>query len=192
MSSDTHVAFHVAWKGISRMGVSSSSGYMRVRCSGVKPLSMCWQSCLAVRWSVLSWFTWYIVLCRRVLWSVISVMVSGAGFVGSGVGRVSGMRVAGRLFGLFVVVEAVMRVAYELGLYVGRVAGLMYLVHVACIVVCWGVVSLGSFLCSVVVGRSRVALSVSREVLRAVFGPVLSAFGSLARSTSVGGMWRVW
>ncbi len=73
----------------------------------------------------------------------------------------------------------------------GRVAGLMYLVHVVCIVVCWGVVSLGNFLCSVVEGRSRVALSVLREVLRAVFGPVLSAFGSLDRSTSVGEMWRV-
>ena len=52
-------------------------------------------------------------------------------------------------------------------------------------------VSLGSFLCSVVEGRSRVALSVSKEVLKAVFGPDLSAFGSRDRSTSVGEMWRV-
>ena len=63
--------------------------------------------------------------------------------------------------------------------------------HDACMVVRRGVVSLGSFLCSVVEGRSRVALSVSREVLRDVFGPGLSAFGSLATSASVGEMWRV-
>jgi hypothetical protein len=36
-----------------------------------------------------------------------------------------------------------------------------------------------------------VARSVSSEVRRAVFGPVLSAFGSLAMSTLVGDMWRV-
>jgi hypothetical protein len=58
--------------------------------------------------------------------------------------------------------------------------------HVACIVVSRGVVSLGSFLCSVFAGRSRVALRVSREVLREVLGPVLSPFGSLALITLVG------
>ena len=42
---------------------------------------------------------------------MISVMISGAGFVVSGVGRVSGMCVAGRLLGLMVVVEAVIRLA---------------------------------------------------------------------------------
>ncbi len=67
----------------------------------------------------------------------------------------------------------------------------MYWNHDVCMVVSSGVVSLGSFLCSVVEGRSRVARRVSREVLRDVFGPGLSAFGSLARSTSVGEMWRV-
>ena len=111
MSSEIHAAFHVAWKGISRMGVSSSSGCMRLSYSGVKPLSMCWHSCFAVRWSVLSRLAWYIVLCRSVLWSVISVMSSGAGFVVSGVGRVSGMCVAGLLFGLMLVVEALIRLA---------------------------------------------------------------------------------
>jgi hypothetical protein len=111
VSSEIHAAFHVAWKGISRMGVSSSSGCMRVSCSGVKPLSMCWQSCFAVRWSVLCWLAWYIVLCWGVLWSVNYVMSSGAGFVVSGVGRVSGICVAGRLFGLMLVVEAVIRLA---------------------------------------------------------------------------------
>ena len=93
------------------MGVSSSSGYMRASCSGVEPLSMCWQSCFAVRWSVVSWFTWYIVLCRSVLWSIISAIISGAGFVVSCVGRVSGICVAGRLFGLMLVVGAFIRLA---------------------------------------------------------------------------------
>ncbi len=45
----------------------------------------------------LIWFTWYIVLCRSVLWSFISIMCSGAGLVASGVGSVSGMCVVGRL-----------------------------------------------------------------------------------------------
>ena len=73
----------------------------------------------------------------------------------------------------------------------GKLSGLMYVCHDGCMVVRSGVVSFGSFLCSVVVGCSRVARSVSSEVLRAVFGPVLSAFGSLARSAVVGDMWRV-
>ena len=34
MSSESHAAFHVASKGIARMGVCSSSGGMRARCSG--------------------------------------------------------------------------------------------------------------------------------------------------------------
>ena len=54
-----------------------------------------------------------------------------------------------------------------------------------------GVVSLGSFLCSVVAGRNSEALRVSREVRRAVFGPVLSPLGSLAMNTFVGEMCRV-
>jgi len=49
-------------------------------------------------------------------------------------------------------------------------------------VVSRGVVSLGSFLCSVVAGRSSVALRVLREVRRAVLRPVLSPFSSLAMS----------
>ena len=53
------------------------------------------------------------------------------------------------------------------------------------------VVSLGSFLCSVVAGRSSVALRVSREVRRAVLGPILSPFGGLAMSKVVGELCRV-
>ena len=58
-------------------------------------------------------------------------------------------------------------------------------------VVSRGVVSLGSFMCSVAASRSSVALRVSKEVRRAVLGHVLSPFGSLAMSTFVGGMCRV-
>ncbi len=111
VSSDSHVASHVTWKGMSSMGVSSSSECMRVRCSGLKPLPMCWQSCFVVRWSVLSWFAWYIVLCRSVLRPVISVICSGAGLFVSGVGRVSGMCVVRRLFGMVFVVDADIRLA---------------------------------------------------------------------------------
>ena len=58
-------------------------------------------------------------------------------------------------------------------------------------VVSRGVVSLGSFMCSVVAGRSSVALRVSSEARRAVLGPVLSPLGSLAMSKIVGEMCRV-
>ena len=49
-----------------------------------------------------------------------------------------------------------------------------------------GVVSLGSFLSSVVVGRSKVVLRVFREVRREVLGPGLSPFGNWAMMTLVG------
>ena len=111
MSSESHVGFHEAWKGMSSMGVSSSSGCMRVRWSGLKPLLMCWQSCFAVRWSVCSCLAWYIVLCRSVFLSVISVIRRGAWFVVSRVGRVSGICVLGRLFWLMLVVGVDIRLA---------------------------------------------------------------------------------
>ena len=53
-------------------------------------------------------------------------------------------------------------------------------------VVCRGVVSLGSFLSSEMAGRSRVAPRVSREVRREVLGLGVSPFGSLAMVTLVG------
>ena len=59
-------------------------------------------------------------------------------------------------------------------------------------VVSRGVVSFGSFLCYVVAGMRTVALSGSREVRRAVLGPVLSPLGSLAMSAIVGEMCRVY
>ena len=73
----------------------------------------------------------------------------------------------------------------------GRLSGVMNCIHEVCMVVFSGVVSLGSFLCYVVAGRSSVALRVSREVRRAVLGHVLSPLGSLAMSTSVGEMCRM-
>ncbi len=54
-----------------------------------------------------------------------------------------------------------------------------------------GVVSLGSFLSSVVAGRSRVALRVTNEVRIEVLGPGFSPLGSLAMMTLVGWMWSV-
>ena len=68
---------------------------------------------------------------------------------------------------------------------------MMYCSHELCMVVSSGVVSLGSFLSSVVAGRSRVALRVSKEVRREVLGPGLSPFGSLAMMTLFGWMWSV-
>ena len=64
-----------------------------------------------MRLSVLSLLTWYIVLCSSVLWSVISIMCSGAEFDVSGVGRISGMCVAGRLLEVMFAVELVHRLA---------------------------------------------------------------------------------
>ena len=75
---------------------------------------------------------------------------------------------------------------------VGRLSGVMNCIHEVCMVVISGVVSLGSFLCSVVACRSSVALRVSREVRREVLGSVLSPLGSLAMSTFVGEMCRVY
>ena len=110
----------------------------------MKPLSICWQRCFAERWPVLSCLTLYIVVCRSVLWSVISVICSGAGLDAAGVGRVSGMCVAGRLFGLTFAVF--IKLAYEFGLCEGRVSGVMTFTQEVCMMVSKGVVSLSSFL----------------------------------------------
>ncbi len=62
-----------------------------------------------MRWSVVSCLAWYSILCRSVLWEVISITCSGAGFVVSSVGRVSGIGMIGRLFGLMFVVGVIIR-----------------------------------------------------------------------------------
>ena len=58
MSSESHVAFHVTSKGITRMGVSSSSRHLRAKCSGVKPLWTCWVvlGCVGICWEAI----WYV------------------------------------------------------------------------------------------------------------------------------------
>ena len=73
----------------------------------------------------------------------------------------------------------------------GKLSGVMNFIQEVCMVVSRNVVSLGSFLCSVVAGRSSVALRVSREVRMAVLGPVLSPFGSLAMPTVMDEMCRM-
>ena len=73
----------------------------------------------------------------------------------------------------------------------GKLSGVMNFIHEVCMVVSRGVVSLSSFLFSVVAGRSSVALTMSREVRRAVLGPVLSPLRSLAISAFVGETCRV-
>ena len=117
-------------------------------------------------------------------------MCSGAGSVASGLGRVSGMCVAGHLLEVALSVEDFARVTKEFVVCGGRLSGVMNCYHEVCMVVSNGVVSLGSFLSSMVVG-SRLALRVSREVSRAVLGPGLSPFGSLAIITLVGWIWSV-
>ena len=77
-------------------------------------------------------------------------------------------------------------------MYGGRLSVVMYRSHEVCMVVSSGVVSLGSFLSSVVAGRSRVALRVSKEVRREVLGPGLSPFGSLVMMMLVGWIWSVY
>ena len=99
------------------------------------------------------------------------------------------MCVAGRLFGLTFAVF--IKLADEFGLCEGRLSSAMNFIHEVCMVVSRGVVSLGSFMCYVVAGRSSVALRVSREVRRAVLGPGLSPFGSLAMRTFAGEMCNV-
>ena len=73
----------------------------------------------------------------------------------------------------------------------GKLSGVINFIQEVYIVVSRGVVSLGSFLCSVVAGRSSVALRVFREVRRAVLGPVLSPLGSLVMSAFVSEMCKV-
>ena len=68
---------------------------------------------------------------------------------------------------------------------------MMYCSHEVCMVVSSGVMSLRSFLSSVVARRSRVALRVSKDIWREVLRPGLSPFGSLAMMTLVSWMWSV-
>ena len=71
-------------------------------------------------------------------------------------------------------------------MYGRRLSGVMNYSHEVCMVVSRGVVSLGSFLSSVVAGRRIGALRVSREAQREVLGRGLSLFGNLVMMTLVG------
>ena len=107
----------------------------------------------------------------------------------SGVGRVSGMCVAGRLLEVSLLVGIFIILAWELVVCGGRLSVVMNFSQEACMVVSGGVVSLGNFLSSVFDGRSKVALRVYREVQREVLGPDLSPFGSLATIALLGWIW---
>ncbi len=89
-------------------------------------------------------------------------MYIGALLGASGVGMVMGMCVAGRLL-VMLPAEAFTGVAYVFVVYRGRLSIGMYFSHEVCMVVRSGVLSLRSFLSSVVAGKSRVALRVSHE-----------------------------
>ncbi len=88
-------------------------------------------------------------------------------------------------------IVAFIRLAYEFVVCGGRLSGVIYYFHEACMVVSRGVVSEGSFLSSVDAWRRRVALRVSREARREILGLGLSPFGNLAMITLVGWMCRV-
>jgi hypothetical protein len=75
--------------------------------------------------------------------------------------------------------------------YVGRLSGVINCSHEVRMVVRRGVASFGRFLSSMAAGRSKVALTVSREVWREDLGPGLSPVGSLAMITLVGWIWSV-
>ena len=71
-------------------------------------------------------------------------------------------------------------------MYGGGLLGVMNCSHEEYIMMSRGVVSLDSFLSSVVSGRSKVALRVSWEVRREDLGPSLSPFGNMAMMMLVG------
>ncbi len=73
----------------------------------------------------------------------------------------------------------------------GMSSVLMYWCHVECMIVEAGVVSFGSFLCSVLAGWMSVALRVFIAVFSCSCGLDLLPFGSLAIVAGVGGMWYV-
>ncbi len=76
--------------------------------------------------------------------------------------------------------------------YGGRLSVRMCFSHEVCMVVSSGVVSLGSYPSSVVDGKSRVALIVSKEVWMEVLGSGLSPLDSLAMMTLVNWMRSVY
>ncbi len=76
-------------------------------------------------------------------------------------------------------------------MWFGISAVLMYWCHVWCMVVIVGSTSFGSFLCSVLAGRRRVALRVLIAVLNCCLGLYLCPFGSFDITAAVGWIWYV-
>ena len=70
-------------------------------------------------------------------------MSIGAWLVASGVTRVSGMCVAGRLLDMLLTAEAFTSLVYVFVVYGGRLSVVIYCSHEVCMVVSSGVVSLG-------------------------------------------------
>ncbi len=118
-------------------------------------------------------------------------MSIGVLLVASGVGRVLGMCVAGRLLVMALEAEAFTSVTYVFVVHGGRLSVVMYFSHEVYMVVSSGVVALGIFLSSVVAGRSRVALRVSKEARMEGLRPGLSPLDTLVMMTLVGWMWSV-
>ena len=83
------------------------------------------------------------------------------------------------------------RVAHDVGVCSWRSVFFMYACHEGCMSVIFGIGSLGSLRCSVLVGRSRVDRRVSMIVRSCIFGLVMCPWGSLSRMTSVGCMWYI-
>ena len=76
-------------------------------------------------------------------------------------------------------------------MWFGISAVLMYGCHVWCMVVIVGSTSFGSFFCSLLAGRRRVALRVLIAVLSCCLGLYLCPFGSFAITAGVGWIWYV-
>ncbi len=98
---------------------------------------------------------------------------------------------SGRLFGGALVTEAWASVAYVVVVCGGRYTVGICWDHEVCMVVVRGEVPFGSFRCSVVEGRSKVARRVSMEDRREFLLPGLSPFGRRAIMTLVGWMCSV-
>ena len=117
-------------------------------------------------------------------------MVSkGISDVCNGVSMLCGMGAIGCVRGGFVVEGALVRAACDIDVCYGRSVFFMYACHEGCISVVFDVGFLGSFLCSIPAGRSRVNRRVSMAVRSFIFGQVLLPWGSLARMRYVGCMW---
>jgi hypothetical protein len=89
------------------------------------------------------------------------MVYKGVSGVCSGVGMLCGMGAIGCVRGGFMVGGVLVRVAYDIKVCSGRSVVFLYACHEGCMVVVFGVGSLGSLRCAVPAGRSRVDCRVS-------------------------------